>query len=401
MDGEAAAAVERTLARIGERDGTVRAWAHVDGPGARRQAAAAKPGAPLAGLTLGVKDIIDVAGLPCEMGSPIHRGRVAACDAALVAELRALGAIVVGKTATTELAFMAPAATRNPHDASFSPGGSSAGSAAAVADGHVDAALGTQTAGSILRPASFCGVAGYKPTHGRFSLAGVKSIAPSLDTVGWIARDAAMAARIHAALTGETAPQPARDIVFARTVYWPKTEPSMRDALERLAADRGWRETASPPAGLEDIQTTIMRFEMRRELAAERLQFAGLLSAQMRGFIDDDPPDAEAYRDALARRAAFDAETLFGGAQLLATPAALGEAVAFGTTGDASYNRFASLLGLPAVTIPFARGANGLPLGLQIVGRRGADALLLTTAAAIEGTVAAARRGRAHLRSFP
>jgi Asp-tRNA(Asn)/Glu-tRNA(Gln) amidotransferase A subunit family amidase len=380
----AAAAVEATLARIGERDGDIHAWAHVDADGAR-QAATSVPGdAPLAGLVLGVKDIIDVGGMPCELGSAIHRGRVPARDAALVAELKALGAVFAGKTATTELAFLAPAVTRNPRDLRFSPGGSSSGSAAAVADGHVDAALGTQTAGSLLRPASFCGAVGFKPTHGRFSLAGVKSCSPSLDTIGWIARDVTTAARIHEALTGRVPASAASRIAFARTVYWEKTEPQMQAAFEALARRLLWRETAGPAPELEAAHMAIMRFEMLRELATERLQFAEMLSPQMRGFLDPTLASADAWAKALELRAGYETEAMFDGADILATPAALGEAPLFGSTGDAAYNRFPSLLGLPSIAIPFATGVNGMPLGLQLVARRHAEPLLLASAAVIE-----------------
>jgi Asp-tRNA(Asn)/Glu-tRNA(Gln) amidotransferase A subunit family amidase len=380
----AAAAVEATLARIGQRDGDIRAWVHVDADVARQAAAAVPDDAPLAGIVLGVKDIIDVDGMPCELGSPIHRGRVPGTDAALVAELKVQGAVFAGKTATTELAFLSPAATRNPRDLRFSPGGSSSGSAAAVADGHVDAALGTQTAGSLLRPASFCGVVGFKPTHGRFSLAGVKSCSPSLDTIGWIARDVATAARIHEALTGRPSVAAAVRVHWARTVYWDRTEPEMRAAFEALATAMGWRETAGPPPALEPAHMAIMRFEMLRELATERLQFREMLSPQMRGFLDPALASADEWASALELRAGYDIEALFDGADILATPAALGEAPLFGSTGDAAYNRFPSLLGLPSIAIPFANGANGMPLGVQLVARRHAEPLLLATAAAIE-----------------
>jgi Asp-tRNA(Asn)/Glu-tRNA(Gln) amidotransferase A subunit family amidase len=381
-------AVESSLRRIAARDGEVRAWVHVGADGARREAAAVDDDAPLAGLTLGVKDIIDVAGMPCELGTPIHAGRVPGHDAALVAELRALGAVVVGKTVTTELAFLNAGPTRNPRDLARSPGGSSSGSAAAVADGHVDAALGTQTAGSLLRPASFCGVIGFKPTHGRFSLAGVKSCAPSLDTIGWIAKDVGTSARIHDALTDPTSSPPANRIAFARTVYWDRSEAAVREEFEALAYRMGWREADGPDPALEPMHMTIMRFEMRRELATERLQARDRLSALMRDFLDTDIVVADRYAEALAARARVDVEAIFGGADILATPAALGEAPLFGSTGDASYNRFPSLLGLPAVSIPFAKGANGLPLGLQLVARRWREPLLLATAAQVEERLA-------------
>jgi Asp-tRNA(Asn)/Glu-tRNA(Gln) amidotransferase A subunit family amidase len=366
---------------------------HVDADGARRQAAAVAPGAPLAGLTLGVKDIIDVGGMPCELGSPIHRGRVPAHDAALVAELKPLGAVVAGKTVTTELAFLHPGPTRNPRDLRRSPGGSSSGSAAAVADGHVDAALGTQTAGSLLRPASFCGVVGFKPTHGRFSLAGVKSCSPSLDTIGWIAKDVATATLIHDALTGAEVAAPAGSIAFARTLYWERSEPAVRAAFEALAARLGWREVAGPAPELEAVHMAIMRFEMCRELATERLQFRDMLSATMREFLDPAVVPADQYVAALATRASVDVEAIFDGADILATPAALGEAPLFGSTGDASFNRFPSLLGLPAITVPFATGGDGLPLGLQLVARRHQESLLLATAKDMERRIALQRSG--------
>ncbi|MBX3529128.1 MAG: amidase [Rhizobiaceae bacterium] len=384
MRASAQQGVNNALSRIEQRDGELRAWSHVDAEGAGRQAAGIGSDAPLAGLAIGVKDIIDVAGMPCELGSPIHRGRVPAHDAALVAELKSLGAVVIGKTVTTELAFLHPGPTRNPHDLTRSPGGSSSGSAAAVADRHVDAALGTQTAGSLLRPASFCGVVGFKPTHGRFSLAGVKSCSPSLDTIGWIAKDVATAALIHDALTGAATAVTAGRVAFTRTTYWERSEAAVRKAFEALAARMGWHEATGPAQELEALHMAIMRFEMCRELATERLQFAGQLSAMMRDFLDPAIVPAGQYVAALEARASVDIEAIFDGADIIATPAALGEAPLFGSTGDASFNRFPSLLGLPAIAIPFARGDNGLPLGLQLVARRHAEPLLLATAREIE-----------------
>lgn len=375
------------LERIARREPAVGAWTHVD----EGAATAPRPdGGALAGLTLGVKDIIDVAGMPCEFGTPIHRGRVPLRDAALVAELRGLGAAILGKTVTTELAFLSPSATRNPHDPARSPGGSSSGSAAAVADGHVDAALGTQTAGSLLRPASFCGVVGFKPTHGRFSLSGVKSCAPSLDTIGWLSKDVATARRVFEALTTSGSAPPSASVAFARTAHWPRTEPGMRTAFEKLAAAMGWREVDGPPAALDDMHLAIMRFEMSRELAMERLQFPQMLSAAMTDFIDPAAVPHSAYVEASKARDGFDAEAVFGGADILATPAAPGEAPLFGSTGDAAYNRFPTLLGLPAMSIPFAKGENGLPLGVQLIARRNHEALLLATAEAVERAIASA-----------
>ena len=379
--------VELALARIADRDGPLGAWAHVDATGARRQAERIGAAAPLRGLLLGVKDIIDVGGLPCGLGSPIFRERRAFADASIVARLRALGAVVLGKTVTTAFAFLDPATTRNPHDLSRSPGGSSSGSAAAVADGHVDAALATQTAGSIARPAAFCGIVGYKPTHGRFGLAGVAASAPSLDTVGWMSRDVATACRIHAALTGKAPARPARSLGFCRTVHWERAEAAMREAFLFRVAALGAAEAASPSAALDELHATIMRSEMARDLATEWLQHRELMPGSLRELLSDAPCSDDSYRAALSARAGFELDALFGASQALVTPSAPGEAVAFGSTGDPAFNRFVTLLGLPSVTLPFACGQNGLPLGLQLVARPHEDAMLLATAAAIERTL--------------
>ena len=183
-------AVERCLDAVHRWEPLVHAWAHLDVDLARSHARAINAAAPLAGTVLGVKDIFDTADLPTEYGSPIYAGHRPRADAGVVAQLRDAGAIVLGKTVTTEFALFEPGPTTNPHRAAHTPGGSSSGSAAAVATGMVDVALGTQTAGSVIRPASFCGVFGYKPTFGTVTTAGVKPIAQSLDTVGWFARDA-------------------------------------------------------------------------------------------------------------------------------------------------------------------------------------------------------------------
>jgi Asp-tRNA(Asn)/Glu-tRNA(Gln) amidotransferase A subunit family amidase len=385
------ARVSRALARIAERDDTLKAWAFVDAAGATAEAQSVGASAPLNGLLLGVKDIIDVAGLPCEMGSPIFRGRRAFSDAAIVARLKALGAIVVGKTVTTAFAYLDPAATRNPLDSSRSPGGSSSGSAAAVADGHVDAALATQTAGSITRPASFCGIVGYKPTHRRFGLAGVASSAPTLDTVGWMTRDVATTSRLHQALGGEAPIRPARSLGCCRTAHWDRAEATMQQRFLAQATELGAVGVASPPASLDTCHATIMRFEMARDLATEWLQHREALPLTLRRLLADGPPSDESYRAALRHRSDFDLAGWFGSHEVLLTPSAAGEAVPAGTTGDPAFNRFVTLLGCPSVTIPFARGPNGLPLGLQLIARPHQDALLLATAAALETAIGWAR----------
>ena len=382
------ARVEDALARIADRDTDLCAWSHVDATGARRQAAAVHQAAPLAGLLIGVKDIIDVGGLPCEIGSPIFHGRVAFSDAPIVARLKALGAVVLGKTVTTPFAFLEPAATRNPLDLSRSPGGSSSGSAAAVADGHVDAALATQTAGSIARPAAFCGIVGYKPTHGRFGLAGVAGSSPTLDTVGWLTRDVATTLRLHAALGGDAASYPARSLGFCRTVHWERAQEPMRSGFLAGAGALGAVEAASPPSALDEHHLAVMHFEMARDLGTEWLQRREALSPPLRELLSRTPPAGETYRAALQARAQFDFRRLFGPHDVLLTPSATAEAVPFGSTGDPVFSRFVTLLGCPSVTLPFARGPAGLPLGLQMIARPHEDAMLLATAASVERSLA-------------
>jgi Asp-tRNA(Asn)/Glu-tRNA(Gln) amidotransferase A subunit family amidase len=386
----ARAAVERNLARIAAREEQVQAWAHIDAVGARAQAVAidtATPSSPLAGLTLGVKDIIDVGELPCECGSPIFLGRKAFIDAAVVARLRALGMVVLGKTTTTEFAFLHPSKTRNPLNLDFSPGGSSSGSAAAVADGHVDAALGTQTAGSIVRPAAFCGVVGYKPSFGRLSRAGVLSTSPSLDTVGWLSKDVDTTIRIQNALDGVTMGAPAGLLGFCRTVHWPKAAEAMRLNIERLAQRLSATEVTSPPAFLDELHAAIMRYEIRQELAAPLLQNRDRLSPELGDYLNGTAVSHAEYLVAVDRCNGFEVESIFAGKDILLMPAALGGAVGFGSTGDPCFNRLATLLGLPSLTLPVGLDEKGLPLGLQLIARKNDDSILLATALHVEGLI--------------
>jgi Asp-tRNA(Asn)/Glu-tRNA(Gln) amidotransferase A subunit family amidase len=378
----ARAAVARSLARIRAREADILAWAEIDAPGARAQALAIDTAAaslPLAGLTLGVKDIIDVGGLQCECGSPIFRGRRAFSDAALVARLKSLGMVVLGKTTTTECAYLQPTQTRNPRNLAYSPGGSSSGSAAAVADGHVDAALGTQTAGSILRPAAFCGVIGYKPSFGWLSRAGVLSTSPSLDTLGWLSKDAETAIRMRDALNGGTSAATAGRLGFCRTVHWPKAQPAMRLGMERLAQRLGAPEIPPLPACLDDIHAVIMRSEMREELATLLLQHPHQLSPELSDQLGGAAIAPADYEAALKARDGVDIDASFAGMDVLLATAAPGGAVPFGSTGDPCFNRVVTLLGLPAVSLPFGFDAHGLPLGVQLIGRRDQDDVVLAT----------------------
>ena len=385
------------LAAIGAREAAVRAWTHVD------RAAAPSVDGPLAGLAVGVKDIVDVAGMPCERGSPIYAGRVPTRDAACVARLREAGAAVLGKTVTTEFAAFAPPVTSNPHDAARTPGGSSSGSAAAVACGMADIALGTQTAGSVIRPAAYCGVAGFKPTFGAVALDGVKALAPSLDTLGWFARAADGLATAAAAFGIAEAPAgPPPRVALCRGPEWRRLDAATRAMLGRAlaafaaaGAETGERATAPPFDGLNEAQEVIMKAEAARSLAHERAEHGERLSDGLREMLDIGArlaPDAlDRARDCAAECRAGEA-ALFGGADLLLTAAAPGEAPPRATTGDPMCNRAWTLLGAPCATLPFGAGPNGLPLGAQLVARRGADPRLLAWARWAEGALADAGR---------
>ncbi len=364
------------LAAIEAREPIVRAWRSID-----RDAAASADG-PLAGFAVGVKDIIDVAGAPCECGSPIHAGRIPARDAACVTRLRTAGAIVLGKTVTTEFATFKPPVTVNPHDGERTPGGSSSGSAAAVAAGMARAALGTQTAGSVIRPAAFCGVVGFKPTYGSVPLDGVRPLAPGLDTLGWFASTVEDIARVASVYGIETAPagSPPR-VVLCRTPEWAQADAATRAALDRaLARLGGAATTALPFDRLNAAQNDIMRGEAAAALATERAEHSALLSDGLRTMLDAGAALAPG-RVAAARDYAADCRTreaeLFGGADLLLSASAPGEAPPSATTGDPVFNRPWTLLHVPCLTLPFGVGPAGLPLGVQLIARGGDDARLL------------------------
>jgi amidase len=395
--------VAACLARIAAEEPRVQAWEHLDPElalaQARRLDAAGRPG-PLHGLPVGVKDVIDTADMPTARGSPIFAGRRPGADAACVAALRRAGAVILGKTVTTELAYYSPGKTRNPRDPSRTPGGSSSGSAAAVAASMVPAALGTQTAGSVIRPASFCGVVGYKPSHGLVSLAGVSPLAPSLDTLGILVRRAAdlplLARALGADLAGPPPPRPPR-IGLCRTEAWAAAAPETRVAVEGSAErleDAGAQVAEADDAalaGLSEAQRTLMAFEAAEALAALR-PHASRLSPQLRALLRDgealsghDRDRARARAEAARRRL----PDLFGRFDVLLTGSAPGEAPSgLESTGDPAMNRIWTLLGLPCVSLPAAEGPSGLPVGVQLVGPPGGDARLLAAAAWAEAALA-------------
>jgi Asp-tRNA(Asn)/Glu-tRNA(Gln) amidotransferase A subunit family amidase len=400
--------VGHCLERIAERDGDVGAWEHVDPAAALAEARArdrTPPRGPLHGVPVGVKDIIDTADMPTGYGSPIWRGHRPARDAACVALVREAGAVVLGKTVTTELAYFSPGRTANPHDLGRTPGGSSSGSAAAVADHMVPVAFGTQTAGSIIRPAAFCGVVGYKPSFGTISRSGVLPFAESLDTVGSLAASVADAALLVSVAAGRPdllvrdGPGQAPRVAVYRSAAWERVSAGSQAALDgavrRLAEAGGDVSDAALPgwfAELPEAQATVMAFEAARSFAPERREHGARLSPQLRALLDDGAGRSPAeHLDALALAQAGRQElaALFERHDLILTPSAPGEAPAgLGSTGDPRFNRTWTLLGTPCVHLPTGSGEAGLPVGVQLVGRPGDDARLLASAAWAERQLA-------------
>lgn len=388
--------------RIAAREPKVRAWVARDAGAlaaeiARVEAIAPDHRGPLWGLPVAVKDVFDTADLPTAYGSDIYFGHRPAADAAAVARLRAAGALVLGKTVSTELAYWRAGPTRNPLGLDRSPGGSSSGSAAAVADAMVPLALGTQTAASTIRPAAYCGVVGLKPTRGLVSTAGVKALAQSFDTVGVLARRVADAALLAAVLadmpwrpasrTGASASAPPR-IARWQGAEWRAASTTAIDAVEQalatLATAGAVIETSTPSApfdGLTAAQTRLMAAEAARDLAHEARSAGDQLSEALQTLLAEGAAMTPAERmadRALIARCTADLGALFGQADCLAAPAAMDEAPRIEDgTGSPDLCRAFTALGLPSLTIPCGHGPSGLPLGLQLVARPGEDGRLL------------------------
>jgi Asp-tRNA(Asn)/Glu-tRNA(Gln) amidotransferase A subunit family amidase len=391
------ALVTACLARIAEREDTVHAWVHLDHEAAlaaARRADAQPADGPLHGVPVGVKDLLDTADAPTGYGSPIHAGHRPDADAAAVANLREAGAVVLGKTVTTEFALFHPGPTANPRDPERTPGGSSSGSAAAVADRMVPVALGTQTAGSIVRPASFCGTYGYKPTFGTVPTAGCRPVGPSLDTIGPLARSVEDLALVTAVLAGGGAghvifADRSPSIAFARTPEWEHAEVSTRDRITALATDLGLPRVALPAdfAQLVAAQTTIMDAEAAVALDDEWRAHPDQLSAELQELLArgraTPADDVRAARTLVAAcRAALPAA--LAGHDALLVPSTLGEApVGLDATGDPLFCRSWTALGAPAVAVPGLTGPDGLPLGVQVVAPPDRDADALAAAAVI------------------
>ena len=396
----AAELVAECLERIAEREPTVHAWTHVDAEGALERARALDAGGAtglLHGLPIGVKDLLDTCDMPTSYGSPIYADHRPFADASSVALARASGAIVLGKTVTTEFATFHPGSTCNPRNPRHTPGGSSSGSAAAVADWMVPLAFGSQTAGSFIRPAAFCGVVGYKPTCGTINRVGAKMISDTLDTLGVLARTVADAGLFVAALSDrrelaiEELTSDAPRIGLCRTFEWNRahadTVAACEEAGRRLsAAGARVRDVALPEpfSGLAEAQTSIMVAEVAKCLSHEWLARREDLSREMIAMIEAGLAVTPARYDAaqsLARVCRRLLPQVFSECDVLIAPSAIGEApVGIQATGDPLFNRIWTLLRTPCVHVPCASGPQGLPLGVTVVGPIHADRLVLSAA---------------------
>ncbi len=408
--------VEACLARVREVDADVLAWAFLDPEHALGQARAAdawrlegRPIGALHGVPVGIKDIIDTADMPTESGSSLHAGRTPSRDAAVVSMLRAAGAVIMGKTVTTEFATYAPGKTRNPHHPGHTPGGSSSGSAAAVAAGMVPLALGSQTNGSTIRPASYCGVYGFKPTHGLIPRSGVFQLSRTLDHVGLFARSVEDIAHLAEQLVGFDAgdpdSRPRARIAFGRiaaeepplapmfalvkTSRWDRVDPDAREAFAELAELLGDRleEVELLAAGDEAIEwhRLVMEAEMAENLDREWERGRESLSPSLRAQLERGRAlSALEYQRALRRLPALAEgfnELFEQRYDAILTPAASGTAPAgLESTGDPSFCSLWTLAGMPAMSAPIMQDASGLPIGVQLVGPRHGDARLLRTA---------------------
>ena len=395
--------MEACLDRIDQREDERHAFAHFAPEAASRAASRPRPG-PLAGLPIGVKDVLDTADMPSQYGSPIWQGWQPKADCAAVAAARAAGAVVVGKTVTTEFATRTPGPTTNPANPGHTPGGSSSGSAAGVGDFFFPLAFGTQTAGSIIRPAAYCGVVGYKPTFGLISRVGMKIMSDSLDTVGVMARSVADCALFAAAVSGrnlgnpDSKPDTAPRIGVCKTLSWDQASPETQALLGRIAdalSRAGAKVTDFDlPGHFDELETAhpiVMNNESARALGWEMNNHRSQLSETLRDRLDFGLAQTEATLDAAC--AAFQrTQAAFPGAMegldILLTPSAPGEAPAgLESTGDPSFNYIWTTLHGPCITLPAGTGPNGLPLGIQVCGRPNEDRATLAWAAWVAGAI--------------
>ncbi len=400
---------------IDQREPEVGAFAWFDRDHALRQAAAldehrasGRAIGPLHGLPIGIKDIIDTAGIPTENGTVIDAGRVPRDDAFVVTRLKQAGALIMAKTVTTELAYRGPGKTRNPHNPAHTPGGSSSGSAAAVAAGMLPLAIGTQTAGSVIRPASYCGVIGFKPTFGTIPRTGVLMQSTSLDTIGVFAQSVDAAALLAESLCGfdagdpatETKPEPrlyetatseppiGPTLAFVRQAAWDEADRDTQEAFVELVATLGECcdevELPVPFAEASQLHGIVQKAELAKSFHRYESRARAQLCIAMQEAIDDGRRIlAHDYLAARDWPAVLNAglEAIFSRYDAIITPAAPGPAPeGLESTGSPAFNGVWTFCGTPAVTLPLLQAANGLPMGVQLVGRRGDDARLLRTA---------------------
>jgi Asp-tRNA(Asn)/Glu-tRNA(Gln) amidotransferase A subunit family amidase len=407
--------VKACLDRIMETDEGIGAWAHVDAMGALEQAeeldAIRRKGNALGalhGVPVGLKDIFDVKGLPTECGTPARKGVIAESDCAVAARLRDAGAVILGKTVTTEFAFLNPAHTSNPHNLAHTPGGSSSGSAAAVAAGHVPLAIGTQTNGSVIRPASFCGIFGYKPTRGMISRSGVLQTSVTLDQVGVFARSLEDASMFSDALAGYDPRDPCsfprpRPSALAGLRSEPPVEPDFAwidiPYHDRLSADAragfeeiiealdGHIERIEAPKSMADLvhhQQVVHEYEIARHLADDFEKHWDLISAKLQAVIERGRGYSDQqYAESLSMVGG--AEKFFASFFLdydaVLAPSSTGEApLKADGTGDPVFCTVWTVAGLPCVNLPLLSGSSGLPIGVQLIGQAERDDRLMRTA---------------------
>lgn len=411
--------VEACFARIDELEHAIGAWAHLDKEVAMKQARAAddirfrgKPMGALHGLPVGIKDIVDTVDYPTERGTVLHQGRRPEHDATLVSLLKEAGAIILGKTVSTELAVYSPGKTRNPHNPEHTPGGSSSGSAAAVSAAMVPFAVGTQTNGSVIRPASYCGVYGFKPSFARISRCGVMTQSPPLDTIGLFARsleDLAMIADVlmrfdaqDGAMTPVAPPcigkvlaeeVPANPhFAFVRTPVWDQVEAITKDGFRELIDEVNQRQEKTvdildlPPAfdELHEDHRKVMEADLARNFADEYSRGKEDLSEVLREMIERGQRVSDSdYDNAIARQADYDAllQEILDEYDAILTPATPGPAPAgLEATGSPVMNTIWTFCGTPALNVPLLQSPDGLPVGVQVVGARDDDARLFRTA---------------------
>jgi len=404
---------EAYLERIEEVEEGIEAWVHLDPDYALQQARyldrhrqSGAPIGPLHGVPIAVKDIIDVAGMPCENGTPLDAGRLPGRDAFVVSRLREAGAVILGKTVTTELAVYQPAKTRNPHNPERTPGGSSSGSAAAVAAAMAPLALGSQTNGSIVRPASYCGIVGFKPSRGLISRSGSTTQSPTLDHLGGFARSVEDVALLHDGMAGydendrsmrllahpqllataRSKPPVKPALAFVRGPYWEDTEADLREGYQELVAELGDVDEVDLPdifGRAVELHRTIHLADLAKYYGHYYNKDKELLSPRLREMIEEGQKIlALDYNIAHDWIEIFNAglEEIFERYDALITPGTSGQAPGLETTGSPAFCTLWTFCGVPALSLPLLVGKDDLPIGVQLVGRRGRDGRLLRTA---------------------